>query len=280
MRLIFVKILFILSISLFLHGCEAIKNFSLSNSDNTNEYVDWDAEKFHQQAKKAMEAENYTKAIGLYQASESRYPFGEYTAQTQLDLAFAYYKNEDNDAAIAAVERFIKLNPSNLHIDYAYYLKGLVNFNRGIGFLYRFLPTDSSQRDPGNTKLAYENFAELLRRFPTSQYVSDAKKRMTKLRNNLAMHEIHVARFYMKRRAYLAAANRAGHIVKQYDGTPAVPYALEIMESAYTKLGLQGLATDASRVYAQNYPNGTPILEDDNVTFIEDAWDFIGLDKD
>jgi len=280
MRLIFVKILFILSISLFLQGCEAIKHFTSSDSDDSTEYVDWEAEKFRQQAKKAMDAENYIKAIELYQALESRYPFGEYTAQTQLDLAFAYYKNEDNDAAIAAIERFTKLNPRNKHIDYAYYLKGLVNFNRGIGFLYRFLPTDSSQRDPGNTKQAYENFAELLRRFPDSQYVPDARKRMTKLRNNLAMHEIHVARFYMKRRAYLAAANRAGHIITQYDGTPAVPYALEIMESAYTKLGLQGLATDANRVYARNYPNGAPISEDNNATFVEDVWDFIGLDKD
>ncbi len=279
MRLLLVKTLLLLNLLLLLPGCETLKNLKFGDSGDTNDYSGWDAKKFHEKARAAMDANNYQKAITLYETLEARYPFGDYAAQTQLDVAYAYYKNDDPEAAIAAAERFIKINPRNPNVDYAYYLKGLVNYNRSIGFIDRFLPTDASQRDPGNARDSYENFAELIRRFPNSKYVENAKQRMIALRNNLAMYEVHVARFYLKRRAYVAAANRASHVIKEYQRTPAVPYALQVMQQAYTKLNLTDLANDAQRVYAQNYPDGPPVPEFKDRNFIQTLWDASGLDQ-
>ena len=278
MRLFLLKILFICCFAVVLQGCEALRSLKVSDSVD-NQYADWDEKKFHDKAKASMDAENYHKAIELYETLEARYPFGDYAAQTQLDVAYAYFKNDDPEAAIAAADRFIKIHPRNPSVDYAYYLKGLVNFNRGIGFVERFLPTDASQRNPNYAKEAYDNFQELVRRFPDSKYIPDAKQRMLALRNNLAMYEVHVARFYMKRRAYVAAANRGGYVVKEFQRTPAVPYALLVMQEAYTKLGLDDLAADAKRVYDQNYPDGPPVEEYKEATIANKIWDFIGLDQ-
>ena len=278
MRLFLQKFLFICCLTVALQGCEALRNFKF-NSEPEDDYSGWDAKKFHDNARKAMDAQNYQKAIKLYETLEARYPFGNYAAQTQLDVAYAYFKNDDPEAAIAAADRFIKIHPRDPSVDYAFYLKGLVNFNRGIGFLDRFLPTDTSQRNPSNVQEAYDNFQELVNRFPDSKYVPDAKQRMLALRNNLAMYEIHVARFYMKRKAYIAAANRGSYVIKEYQRTPAVPYALQVMQEAYTKLGLDDLAADAKRVYEQNYPEGPPVLEYKDRTFVREVWDYIGLEK-
>ncbi len=278
MRFFLQKILFICCLIVALQGCETLKKLT-SRSEPEEDYTGWDAKKFHDNAGTAMDAENYQKAIKLYETLEARYPFGNYAAQTQLDVAYAYFKNDDSEAAIAAADRFIKIHPRDPHVDYAYYLKGLVNFNRGIGFVDRFLPTDTSQRNPSNAQEAYDNFDELVRRFPESKYVPDAKQRMLALRNNLAMYEIHVARFYLKRKAYIAAANRGGYVVKEYQRTPAVPYALQVMQEAYTQLGLDDLAADAQRVYEQNYPEGPPVLEYKDRSFVRELWDYIGLDK-
>ena len=279
MRFILHQFLILICLGLILQGCETLKNLNSNDSGSVDEYSDWDAKQFHEKAKAAMEAKNYQKAIKLYETLETRYPFGEYAAQTQLDVAYAYFKNSDPEAAIAAADRFIKIHPRNPSVDYAYYLKGLINFNKGIGFLDRFLPTDSSQRNPSNVKEAYDNFQELVRRFPDSKYVPDAKQRMVALRNNLAMYEVHVARFYLKRRAYVAAANRGSYVIQEYQRTPAVPYALQVMQQAYTKLGLDDLAADASRVYEQNYPDGPPVPEYRESTFIHQVWSFIGFDQ-
>jgi outer membrane protein assembly factor BamD len=279
MRLILIKFLFICCLGLTVSGCETLKGLVSHDSDIEDEYAGWNAEKFRNQAKAALESSNYDKAIKLYEALESRYPFGDDSAQTQLDVAYAYYKNDDPEAAIAAADRFIKINPRSTSVDYAYYLKGLVNYNRGIGFVDRFLPTDTSQRDPGNARDAYENFSELIRRFPGSKYVPDARQRMIALNNNLAMHEVHVARFHMKRKAYVAAINRASNVVDKFQRTPAVPFALQIMQEAYTKLELTDLAKDTARVYDLNYPNGPPVPEHKESTFSHKVWDFIGLEK-
>jgi len=279
MRLILIKFLFICSLTLLLQGCETLSSLTSGDSDTVDEYVDWTSQKFRTEAKAAVDAGNYEKAIKLYEALESRYPFGESSAQTQLDVAYAYYKNGDPEGAIAAADRFIKINPRNPGVDYAYYLKGLVNYNRGIGFLDRFLPTDTSQRDPGNARDAYDNFAELIRRYPGSKYVADARLRMIALKNNMAMYEVHVARYYMKRKAYIAAANRASYVIEKYQRTPAVPYALQVMQEAYAKLDMKDLANDVTRVYEQNYPDGPPVPEQKNSTFSHQVWDFIGLEK-
>ena len=277
MRLFLQKLLVFFFLGFILQGCETL-NSSESSSELDKEYVGWDAAKFHENAKSAMEAENYQKSIKLYETLEARYPFGEYAAQAQLDIAYVYYKNGDPEAAIAATDRFIKIHPRHASVDYAYYLKGLVNFNRSIGFIERFLPTDVSQRNPDNIKVAHENFQELVRRFPDSKYTPDAKQRILSLKNNLAMYEVHVARFYLKRKAYLAAANRAGYVVKEYKQTPAIPYALEVMQEAYTKLGLTELASDAKRVYQKNFPNGAVSPDIQETTFVQTMWDFFGLD--
>ncbi|MDD2738248.1 MAG: outer membrane protein assembly factor BamD [Methylomonas lenta] len=280
MRLLLVKTLFIVSLAGILPGCETLNMFGgKDNSAKEDEYVGWDDARFHQEAKAALEDKNYQKAIKLYEALEARYPFGDYAAQTQLNVAYAYYKNDDPEAALAATDRFIKVHPRNPNVDYAYYLKGLINYNRGIGFIDRFLPTDSSQRDPGNAKDAYDNFQELIQRFPQSKYVPDARLRMVALRNNMAMYELHVADFYMRRKAYVAAVSRANNIIKEYDRTPAVPHALQIMQEGYRKLGMENLAADAERVFNLNYPSGMPVADYKDLTIMEEAWDALGMDK-
>ncbi|MCF6204239.1 MAG: outer membrane protein assembly factor BamD [Methylococcaceae bacterium] len=280
MRLFLQKLSFIFCLVIVLQGCEAFSSLKYDeSSSDEKEYAGWDAAKFHEKAKASMDAGNYQKGIKLYEALEARYPFGEYAAQTQLNIAYAYYKNDDPEASIAAADRFIKVNPRSPSIDYAYYLKGLVNFNRSIGFLDRFLPTDASQRNPSNVKESYKNFQELVRRFPKSDYVPDAKQRMLSLKNNLAMYEVHVARFYLKRKAYLAAANRGSYVIKEFQRTPAVPAALLVMHEAYTKLGMTELASDAERIYQENYPNGTSLKDHNETTFVHKLWAFIGLDE-
>lgn len=281
MRFIFIKFLFVGWLSLTLQGCETMGDL-FSNSDAKqfeDEYANWTIDKFRQEAKKAVDDGGYEKGIKIYEALESRYPFGESAAQTQLDVAYAYYKNDDPESALAAADRFIKANPRDLAIDYAYYLKGLVNYNRDIGFMDRFLPTDISQRDTTSAKEAYANFNELVRKFPKSKYIADAWQRMIALKNNIAMHEVHVARYYLKRHAYVAAANRASYVIEKYQRTTAIPFALQVMQEAYSQLGLKELATDASRVYQQNFPNGTPIIEQHTTTFSHRLWDFVGLEK-
>ena len=281
MRLILIKFSFICFLSLSLQGCGTLKELfsSDSSSSDEKEYADWTAEKFRTQAKTAVDAGSYEKAIKLYEALESRYPFGEDSAQTELDIAYAYFKNNDPDSAIAAADRFIKMNPRSPGVDYAYYLKCLVNYNRGIGFIDRFLPTDTSQRDTATARDALKNFEELIQRFPNSKYVPDARSRMVALKNNLAMYEVHVARYYMKRRAYVAAADRASTVIDKYQRTPAVPYALLVLQEAYTNLNMADLAKDVTRVYDLNYPNGPPVAENVNSTTSHKIWDFIGLEK-
>ena len=263
-----------------LSGCASLQEMLGSGGSSEQEdYTGWNAEKFRSEAKSTMEASNYDKAIKLYEALETRYPFDNAAPQTQLDSAYAYYKNNDAEAAIAAADRFIKTYPRDNHIDYAYYLKGLVNYNRGITFVDRFLPTDTSQRDQVYANDALENFAELMRRYPKSHYVADAQQRTIAIKNNLAMHEINIARYYIKRNAYIAAVNRAKTVMEKYPRSIAVPFALEILQNAYTQLNMMDLAADAKRVYDLNYPNGAPVQENSGATLSHQVWDFIGFDK-
>lgn len=263
-----------------LPGCSSLTDL-FGGKKETDEYTGWSAEKFFTEAKHALMDGSYQKAVTLYEKLEARYPFGKYSNQAQLDLAYAYYKNDDPDSAIAACDRFISVNPRNPHVDYAYYLKALVNYNRGISFMDRFLPTDTSQRDPAPAKEAYQHFNELLSKFPNSMYAADARQRMTALRNNIAMYELHVADYYLRRGAYVAAAKRSETILRDYQRTPAVPEALKIQEEAYRHLELNDLADAAAQIYAHNYPNGAPAAtEGKDFTTAEKVWDFFGLDKD
>ena len=256
-----------------LSGCSAFKD--------KDETKGWSQQKLYSEATSEMEAGNYQRAIKYYEILESRYPFGKYAHQSQLNLAYAYYRFSEPESALAAADRFIKLHPRHPATAYAYYLRGLVNFNRSLGFLDRFLPTDTSQRDPGATLDSYKDFGEVIQQFPNSEYAEDAARRMLYLRNNLARHEVHVARYYMQRGAFLAAANRAEYVVQNYQRTPALRDALEVMIDAYGRLGLEQLEGDARRVLAANEDSGALIPDPHDL--VEKPlglriWEFFELD--
>jgi len=216
---------------------------------------DWSPSQLYSAAKESMNDENYEQAIDYFEKLEARYPFGKYAQQAQLEIAYTYYKSEEADSAIAAAQRFIKVNPRHPNVDYAWYLMGLVNFNRGQSLIDKVLPQDVSERDLATMRKSYDDFDKLVKRFPNSKYFADSTQRMIFLRNNMARYEIHVADYYMRRGAYVAAANRAAIVIENYQRTPSIPDALVIMARAYRKLGVDNLSDDALRVLALNYPS-------------------------
>lgn len=221
---------------------------------------DWSASQLYSAAKESLDDKNYEQAIDYFEKLEARFPFGRYAQQAQLEIAYAYYKYDEPDSAIAAADRFIKVNPRHPNVDYAWYLKGLVNYNRGRTLIDKVLPQDVSERDLGTMRSAYDDFNELVKRFPNSIYAADASQRMIHLRNNMARYEIHVASYYMRRGAWVAAANRAATVIEDYQRTPSVPDAMILLIRAYRKLDMETLANDALRVFELNYP-GHPDLE-------------------
>ena len=276
-----IKLILLALIFSMLSACAAMD--LVTPNEAPDEKENWSAADFYTEAKASLDDENYLTAIELYESLESRYPFGQYAQQAQIDLAYAYYKNDEPESALATANRFIRIHPRHKSIDYIYYLKGLINFNRGIGFLERYLPTDKSQRDPGAAIESLDDFATLLRRFPTSQYAEDSKQRIIALKSNLALYDLNVANYYMKRKAYIAAINRAKHIIEQYQNATAVPRALLLMVDAYQQINMNDLAADAQRIYNLNYPDGMPPLENPKYahekTTSEKIWEFLELDK-
>ena len=216
---------------------------------------DWSARRLYDTAKEDLNRGAYEEAIGYYEKLEVRYPFGPLAMQGQLDLIYAYYKFDQPASALAAADRFIKLHPRHPNVDYAYYLKGLVRFVGGDSILDRFVTKDLSEHDAGAALQSFRAFEELLQRFPESRYTDDSRQRMLYLKNLLAMHEIHVARYYMTRGAWLAVASRARYVIENYQGTPAVSDALAILTIAYREMGLDDLSADAARVLRLNYPD-------------------------
>lgn len=208
----------------------------------------------YRQAQSALDDKSYTTAVAKFKALESRYPFGRYAEQAQLELIYAYYKNLEPEAAKSAADRFIRLHPQHPQVDYAYYMKGLAAFEQDNGLLARFLPLDMSKRDPGAARDAYNEFARLTARFPNSQYAPDARQRMIFLRNRLAANEIHVGHYYLTRKAYVAAAGRGRYVVENFQETPAVADGLALMVEAYLHLGLDDLAARSLEVLRLNYP--------------------------
>ena len=216
---------------------------------------DWSASQLYAAAKEEMSDKNYEQAIDYFEKLEARYPFGRYAQQAQLEIAYAYYKFDEPDNAIAAADRFLKVYPRHPNVDYAWYIKGLTNDNRGKSLLDKVVPQDPSERDLTSMRDAYDDFHELTQRYPNSKYYLDSAQRMVHLRNNMAAYELHVADYYMRRSAFIAAANRAEYVVENYQRTPAVPEALVYMVRAYNKLGVEDLASDALRVLELNYPD-------------------------
>lgn len=203
---------------------------------------------------------NLSEAIQHFEGLDSLYPFGPHAEQSQLDLIYAYYETGDNASAAATADRFIRTYPRSAHVDYAYYIKGLADFDQNRGWFEKYLPLDLTQRDPGTARQAFTDFDQLLRLFPNSPYAPDARQHMVYLRNLFAGYELSVAKYYLQRGAYVAAANRANYIVQHYDGTQQVQEALGIMVQSYRALGLTGLADQALEVLRLNYPNG-PVLK-------------------
>lgn len=210
------------------------------------------AEELYRDAKAQLDDGNYSEAIKKYGTLQARYPYGQYAQQSMLEMAYASYRSSEPDAAITTVERFIKQFPNNPHVDYAYYLKGLATFNGELSLLGSISGQDQSERDPQSAQDSYNAFKELITRFPDSKYTPDAKLRMQYLVNTLALHELHVASYYLRRGAYIAAVNRAQGILKEYPNSPATRDALGIMVQSYDALGLPKLRDDAQRVLAKN----------------------------
>ncbi len=222
--------------------------------DQIDETKGWSASKLYSEAKSDLSDGNYEKAIKLYEKLESRYPYGRYAQQAQLEIAYAYYKDREIASAIAAADRFIKLHPNHPSVDYAYYLKGLASFNDDLGLLGSYTGQDMTERDPKASREAFQAFKDLVTRFPKSKYTPDSIQRMNYLVNSLASHEVNVARYYMKRSAFVAAANRAQYSLKNYPQAPANEEGLLILVQAYDKLGMTDLRNDAERVMKANFP--------------------------
>ena len=225
----------------------------------------------YQQAQADLDNKSYTSAVTKLKALESRYPFGRYAEQAQLELIYAYYKNVEPEAARSAAERFIRLHPQHPNVDYAYYLKGLASFDQDRGLLARFLPLDMTKRDPGAARDSYNEFAQLTSRYPNSRYAADAKQRMIYLRNLLAAYEIHVAHYYLTRQAYVAAANRGRYVVENFQETPAVGDGLAVMTEAYQRLTLDELAATSLETLKLNYPEHPSLVDGQFVPREEEA---------
>ncbi len=215
----------------------------------------------YQGAVDSLESGQMRRAIDYLQALESNFPFGTYAEQAQLELIYAQFRISDHDAAMASADRFIRLHPEHPNVDYAYYMRGLVTFERETSFVGQFLPLDVTARDPGSARDSFTHFSELLVRYPDSSYAPDARKRLIYLKNLLARHEINVANYYLRRGANMAAANRGKYVVENFQGTPAVPDGLAVMAQAYSLLGLEDHAGNATRVLAENYPDHPALNE-------------------
>lgn len=212
-------------------------------------------DEMYAEAKTALENGNLDRSVRYYKRLVARFPFGRYTEQAQLELAYAQYKSGDAEEGLSSINRFIKTYPTHRHIDYAYYLRGLMNFNREIGLIERYVQSDATRRDLGFARQSFQDFGELLKRYPSSRYAGDARQRMVFLRNAMAQGELNVARFYFDRKAYVGAQNRAKYVIENYQQTPQTGDALAILTESYKQLGEEQLSADARRVLELNYPD-------------------------
>lgn len=228
---------------------------------DTDKSSNWTAQRLYSEAEDELSAGGYTNAIKYFEQLQSRFPFGRYAQQAAMEVAYAQYRDGEKDLALAAADRFIKQYPNSPNVDYVYYLKGLISFNDKLGLLSSFTAQDLTERDPKALRDSFDAFRELAVKFPQSKYAPDAIVRLKYLINAMAAHEIHVARYYLRRGAYVAAANRAEIVVQQYQEAPAVRDALEVMVAAYNGLNLTQLRDDTQRVLTSNFPNGTDAVK-------------------
>lgn len=220
-----------------------------------DEQKNWQAADWYRAAKEELDSGNWLGAVKLYGELESKFPFGRYAQQAQLDTAYAYYKEGDATQSISAIDRFVKAYPNHQNLDYALYLKALANFKEDLGVLVSTIGRqDVADRDPKAARESFEMFKELVRRYPDSRYAEDSRRRMDFLVGALARHELQVARYYLKRGAWLSAVNRAQDILVRFPDAPTRRDALDILVEGYDRMGLPDLRDDAKRVLAANYP--------------------------
>jgi outer membrane protein assembly factor BamD len=242
----FLIVVLTLGTALFVASC---------GGDLEDETVGWSAQRLYGEAKDAMANKDWPRAIRYLEKLEARYPYGRFAQQAQLEIAYAHWKDNERASAIAAVDRFIKMYPNHANVDYAWYLKGLINFNDQYGMMWQLTTPDMSDRDPKSTRESFAAFKEVVTRYPESKYAADSMARMRYLVNALASNEVHVARYYMKRGAYLAAANRAQYAIQHYAQAPATEEAVFLLVLAYDRLGMNDLRDAADRVMRTNFPD-------------------------
>ncbi|MEO8134344.1 MAG: outer membrane protein assembly factor BamD [Betaproteobacteria bacterium] len=227
-----------------------------------DETGNWNVERIYQTGREAVQEGNYLRAIKMFESLESRFPYGVYAQQALLQQAYANYKLGEMTAAVSAADRFIKQYPNHVNADYAYYLRGLANFNEDFGLLTWVADQDLSERDPKTLRESFNSFRDLAAKFPESRYAADSRARMRFLVNALASGEVHVSRYYYNRGAYVAAASRAQQAVVTYPNAPAVEDALWLMVASYDKLNLPELRDDAKRILERNFPKSAYLTGD------------------
>jgi outer membrane protein assembly factor BamD len=235
-----------------LGGCSSVQR------DPTSK---WDADRLYTEAKGEMQVGNWKAARDLLQKLEARFPFTRHAQQAQIEIAYTYYKEGEVAQAISAADRFLKLNPNHASADYVQYLKGLASFSDDLGLFGRAFGQDPSTRDPKAMREAFDAFRELVVRYPQSRYAEDARQRMNYLINAMAQSEVNVARYYMRRGAYIAAIQRAQGALRDYQASPAAAEALAILVHSYDALGMPELRDDAKRVLDQNFPQSQALAK-------------------
>lgn len=214
----------------------------------------WSVEKLYVEAKAELDAGNWRRAVGLYEKLSARFPYGRFAQQAQLEMAYAYYRDNEAASAIATCDRFIQLYPTHEHVDYAYYIKGLVSFREDMGIIAKISNQDPTERDPQAMRESYDALQELVTRFPASKYTPDALARMRYLVNALANAEVRIAEYYLRRRAYVAAVNRAQFAIGNFPQAPALERAFGVLVRSYRAMGLTDLERDAERLMKLNFP--------------------------
>ena len=253
--------------TLLLGGC--------AGSDGQKDDTDiWSETKLYSEATDKLNEADFAKCGKYFDKLEARFPFGPYSQQAQINAAYCYWKAQEQAQALVAIDRFIKLHQGSPNLDYAYYLKGLITFNDDLGWLGKFTGQDLSERDPQAAKDAFESFKVVVERFPNSKYAPDALDRMRYIVNSLAEADVIVARYYYQRGAYLASANRAQLVIRDYDRAPAVEEALYILYKSYEKLGMTDLANDTLRVFKLNFPDSDMLVSGQRVKKERRWWQF------
>ena len=235
-----------------LAGCKTVGRLFDKDAEKPTETLPVEA--MYAEGKSALQAGNFNRSALYYQRLVARFPYGAYSEQAQLELAYVQYRQAKTEEATSSINRFIRTYPTHRHIDYAYYLKALINFDQGRATLLRIANQDMAKRDLGAPTQSLNDFAEVLRRYPNSRYAPDSRQRMIYLRNLMARHELQVGLYYLRRDAYVAAANRGKYILQTYPQSEHDGDALALMASAYTELGQDELAANSRKVLETNYP--------------------------